>query len=159
MPYRDSKLTRILQQSLGGNSRTTLVINCSPSSFNEDETLSTLRFGMRAKTIKNAAKVNKEMSVAELKELLDKAKQVNHHHSSSPPPPPHKKNTQIAHMIVCFKIGNCSIEILYKRFGRRGAFVPRGLARQTSRKQNTIVFSCLFFRIGCGGSREAAQRC
>jgi len=47
VPYRDSKLTRLLQESLGGNSRTTLIINCSPSSYNEEETLSTLRFGIR----------------------------------------------------------------------------------------------------------------
>ncbi|KAJ3194326.1 hypothetical protein HK101_002995 [Irineochytrium annulatum] len=75
IPYRDSKLTRILQESLGGNSRTTLIINCSPSSFNEAETLGTLRFGMRAKTIKNKAKINAELSPAELKNLLKKAKQ------------------------------------------------------------------------------------
>ncbi|KAI8375530.1 kinesin heavy chain [Blakeslea trispora] len=74
IPYRDSKLTRILQESLGGNSRTTLIINCSPSSFNEAETLSTLRFGMRAKTIKNKAKVNADLSPAELKALLKKVK-------------------------------------------------------------------------------------
>ncbi|KAL0254443.1 Kinesin heavy chain [Diplodia seriata] len=73
VPYRDSKLTRILQESLGGNSRTTLVINCSPSSYNDSETLSTLRFGMRAKSIKNKAKVNAELSPAELKALLKKA--------------------------------------------------------------------------------------
>jgi len=78
IPYRDSKLTRILQQSLGGNSRTTLVVNCSPSSYNEEETISTLRFGTRAKTIKNKAKVNKEMSVGELKMLLEQAnKQIS----------------------------------------------------------------------------------
>ncbi|CAI2162172.1 13812_t:CDS:10 [Funneliformis geosporum] len=74
IPYRDSKLTRILQESLGGNSRTTLIINCSPSSFNEAETLGTLRFGMRAKSIKNKAKVNAELSPTELKALLKKAK-------------------------------------------------------------------------------------
>lgn len=73
IPYRDSKLTRILQESLGGNSRTTLIINCSPSSYNDAETVSTLRFGMRAKTIKNKAKVNAELSPAELKALLKKA--------------------------------------------------------------------------------------
>lgn len=73
IPYRDSKLTRILQESLGGNSRTTLVINCSPSSYNDQETLSTLRFGTRAKAIKNKAKVNAELSPAELKALLKKA--------------------------------------------------------------------------------------
>ncbi|CAO3598592.1 unnamed protein product [Absidia cylindrospora] len=74
VPYRDSKLTRILQESLGGNSRTTLIINCSPSSYNEAETISTLRFGVRAKTIKNKAKVNADLSPAELKALLKKVK-------------------------------------------------------------------------------------
>ena len=73
IPYRDSKLTRILQESLGGNSRTTLIINCSPSSYNEQETLSTLRFGVRAKSIKNKAKINAELSPLELKQLLKKA--------------------------------------------------------------------------------------
>ncbi|KAJ4487933.1 kinesin heavy chain [Lentinula aciculospora] len=77
IPYRDSKLTRILQESLGGNSRTTLIINCSPSSYNEPETLSTLRFGIRAKSIKNSARVNAELSPAELKNLLTKAQSSN----------------------------------------------------------------------------------
>ncbi|KAJ8462211.1 hypothetical protein ONZ45_g18019 [Pleurotus djamor] len=77
IPYRDSKLTRILQESLGGNSRTTLIINCSPSSYNEAETLSTLRFGIRAKSIKNTARVNAELSPAELKNLLTKANVAN----------------------------------------------------------------------------------
>ncbi|KAH0627555.1 hypothetical protein JD844_003396 [Phrynosoma platyrhinos] len=45
VPYRDSKMTRILQDSLGGNCRTTIVICCSPSSYNESETKSTLLFG------------------------------------------------------------------------------------------------------------------
>ncbi|KAF8628373.1 hypothetical protein AX15_003901 [Amanita polypyramis BW_CC] len=77
IPYRDSKLTRILQESLGGNSRTTLIINCSPSSYNEAETLSTLRFGIRAKSIKNTARVNQELSPLELKGLLQKAQVAN----------------------------------------------------------------------------------
>lgn len=47
VPYRDSKMTRILQDSLGGNCRTTIVICCSPSVFNEAETKSTLMFGQR----------------------------------------------------------------------------------------------------------------
>jgi len=77
IPYRDSKLTRILQESLGGNSRTTLIINCSPASFNEAETLSTLRFGIRAKSIKNTARVNAELSPLELKNLLQKSQISN----------------------------------------------------------------------------------
>lgn len=47
VPYRDSKMTRILQDSLGGNCRTTMVICCSPSSFNDAETKTTLQFGQR----------------------------------------------------------------------------------------------------------------
>jgi len=72
IPYRDSKLTRMLQQSLGGNSKTSLIVTCSPSAFNEAETISTLRFGQRAKMIKNVAKVNQERSAEELKLLIDK---------------------------------------------------------------------------------------
>ncbi|KAI9911913.1 hypothetical protein PsorP6_009619 [Peronosclerospora sorghi] len=70
VPYRDSKLTRVLQESIGGNSRTALIINVSPSSFNTSETISTLRFGMRAKSIKNKAVVNEQRSVAEYEALL-----------------------------------------------------------------------------------------
>eukprot|EP00656_Telonema_subtile_P031745 TRINITY_DN3473_c0_g1_i1.p1 TRINITY_DN3473_c0_g1~~TRINITY_DN3473_c0_g1_i1.p1 ORF type:complete len:416 (+),score=112.36 TRINITY_DN3473_c0_g1_i1:115-1362(+) len=71
IPYRDSKLTRLLQESLGGNSKTCLMLNCSVSSYNEDETLSTLRFGQRAKKIKNAAKVNLEYSAEELRRMME----------------------------------------------------------------------------------------
>ncbi|CAM9173986.1 unnamed protein product [Scytosiphon promiscuus] len=73
VPYRDSKLTRVLQNSLGGNSKTCLIVNCSPSSFNEAETMSTLRFGSRAKRIQNKAIVNETRSVEELGALLSKA--------------------------------------------------------------------------------------
>ncbi len=72
VPYRDSKLTRILQESLGGNSRTCLIITASPSMYNAIETLSTCRFGMRAKSIENKAKVNKLLTVAELKLVVSK---------------------------------------------------------------------------------------
>ena len=70
IPYRDSKLTRMLQESLGGNSKTCLIINCSPSMYNAVETLSNLRFGMRAKSIKNNAKINKQLTVGELKLIV-----------------------------------------------------------------------------------------
>eukprot|EP00826_Nyctotherus_ovalis_P000841 TRINITY_DN10057_c0_g1_i8.p1 TRINITY_DN10057_c0_g1~~TRINITY_DN10057_c0_g1_i8.p1 ORF type:complete len:689 (+),score=305.93 TRINITY_DN10057_c0_g1_i8:449-2515(+) len=72
IPYRDSKLTRILQEALGGNSKTCLIITASPSMYNAVETLSTCRFGMRAKSIKNNAKVNKQLTVAELKIIVMK---------------------------------------------------------------------------------------
>ena len=78
IPYRDSKLTRLLQNSLGGNSRTTLCINASPSDYNYGETMSTLRFGQRAKSIKNKAKVNQERSATELMGMLARSeKEIN----------------------------------------------------------------------------------
>eukprot|EP01059_Diplonema_ambulator_P007853 TRINITY_DN1736_c1_g1_i1.p1 TRINITY_DN1736_c1_g1~~TRINITY_DN1736_c1_g1_i1.p1 ORF type:complete len:841 (+),score=203.56 TRINITY_DN1736_c1_g1_i1:290-2524(+) len=70
VPYRDSKLTRLLQDSLGGNSRTSLIICGSMSEYNAFETLSTLRFGQRAKSIQNNAKINRELTVGEYKILL-----------------------------------------------------------------------------------------
>jgi len=76
VPYRDSKLTRMLQESLGGNARTWLVINVSPSSYNASETLSTLRFGNRAKSIQNKAVVNQVRSVEELEALLAQAEKA-----------------------------------------------------------------------------------
>jgi len=73
VPYRDSKLTYLLSDSLGGNSKTCLIITGSPCQFNVDETLSTIRFGNRAKNIKNKPKVNQEKSVAEYQRLLNLA--------------------------------------------------------------------------------------
>ena len=73
VPYRDSKLTRMLQDSLGGNAKTALIVNVSPSKANASETLSTLRFGHRAKKIKNSPKINQHRSVKQLTALLAKA--------------------------------------------------------------------------------------
>lgn len=74
VPYRDSKLTRLLMDALGGNSKTALIICCAPECTSISETMSTLRFGERAKTIKNKARVNEELSADELKHLLSEAK-------------------------------------------------------------------------------------
>lgn len=70
IPYRDSQLTRLLQESLGGNCKTRLVVACSPHVFNAEETLSSLRFGQRAKTLKNKVHRNEERSPEELKEMI-----------------------------------------------------------------------------------------
>ena len=60
VPYRDSKLTRILQDSLGGNSRTVVIACCSPAETNYEETLNTLKYAARARNIKNKPIVNRD---------------------------------------------------------------------------------------------------
>ena len=67
IPYRDSKLTRLLQDSLGGNTKTVMIANCSPADYNFDETLSTLRYASRAKFIKNKPIINEDPKDAMLK--------------------------------------------------------------------------------------------
>ena len=73
IPYRDSKLTRVLQESLGGNSLTNLIVTISPSWINQSESLSSLRFGQRAKLIKNKIIANTQQSVKELLLKLNSA--------------------------------------------------------------------------------------
>ena len=61
IPYRDSKLTRILEDSLGGNCKTTMMAMISPALESFVESLSTLKFANRAKNIKNEARVNEDL--------------------------------------------------------------------------------------------------
>lgn len=61
IPYRDSKLTRLLEDSLGGNCKTTMMAMVSPSSDAFGESLSTLKFATRAKKIKNEARINEDV--------------------------------------------------------------------------------------------------
>merc|ERR1712066_650210 len=68
VPYRNSKLTRLLQDSLGGNSKTLMFANVGPASYNYEETISTLRYASRAKNIKNKAKINEDPKDALMKQ-------------------------------------------------------------------------------------------
>ena len=70
VPFRDSVLTRLLQESFGGNCKTTLIVCCSPAEADLSETLSTLRFGARARKVRNFAKVNAVVDVTALAEQL-----------------------------------------------------------------------------------------
>lgn len=69
VPYRDSKLTRLLQDSLGGNAKTVMIATVGPSHKNHDETLATLRYASRAKNIKNKPRINEDPKDALLREF------------------------------------------------------------------------------------------
>uniref|UniRef100_H3CU70 Kinesin-like protein n=1 Tax=Tetraodon nigroviridis TaxID=99883 RepID=H3CU70_TETNG len=69
VPYRNSKLTRLLQDSLGGNSKTMMCANIGPADYNYDETISTLRYANRAKNIKNKARINEDPKDALLRKF------------------------------------------------------------------------------------------
>ncbi|KAJ6324752.1 hypothetical protein OIU76_011946 [Salix suchowensis] len=91
VPYRDSRLTFLLQDSLGGNSKTTIIANVSPSTCSAHETLSTLKFAQRAKLIQNNAKVNEDASgdvgalQKQIQQLKDQLSFLMKHHDLSRP--------------------------------------------------------------------------
>uniref|UniRef100_G1PHG1 Kinesin family member 4A n=2 Tax=Myotis lucifugus TaxID=59463 RepID=G1PHG1_MYOLU len=76
VPYRDSKLTRLLQDSLGGNSHTLMIACVSPADSNLEETLNTLRYADRARKIKNKPIVNIDPRTAELNHLKQQVQQL-----------------------------------------------------------------------------------
>lgn len=68
VPYRDSKLTRMLKDSLGGNSRTIMIANISPANSQIEETINTLKYASRAKNIKIKTKQNRKLVTLHIKE-------------------------------------------------------------------------------------------
>ncbi|XP_052105920.1 uncharacterized protein LOC127738640 isoform X2 [Mytilus californianus] len=79
IPYRDSVLTWLLKDSLGGNSKTIMIATISPASICYNETISTLRYAQRAKNIVNKPKINEDASVTLIRELrseIDRLKQL-----------------------------------------------------------------------------------
>merc|ERR1712217_897838 len=92
IPYRDSKLTRLLQNALGGSSKTIMICALSPASSNYEETLSTLRYADRAKKIKNNAAVNENPQEKLLRELKE-------------------ENAKLLEMIEQLKAGNGMVDM------------------------------------------------
>lgn len=69
VPYRDSKLTRLMQDSLGGNAKTLMIAHIGPASYNYDETINTLNYASRAKLIRNKPRLNEDPKDALLRQL------------------------------------------------------------------------------------------
>lgn len=76
IPYRDSKLTRLLQDSLGGNTKTLMIAAVSPAFSNFEETMSTLRYANRAKNIKNKPKVNMDEKDLAIKQYVEEIEEL-----------------------------------------------------------------------------------
>ena len=71
VPYRDSALTKLLANALGGNAKTIMICAISPSSDNYEESLSTLRYADQAKKIKNKAQINETGTDKLIRELRE----------------------------------------------------------------------------------------
>ncbi|KAE8792470.1 Chromosome-associated kinesin KIF4A [Hordeum vulgare] len=76
VPYRDSKLTRLLQDSLGGNSKTVMIACISPADSNAEETINTLKYANRARNIQNKAVINRDPVTAEMQKLRSQVEQL-----------------------------------------------------------------------------------
>jgi hypothetical protein len=71
VPYRDSKLTRLLQDSLGGNAHTLMIACVSPSDADMEETLNTLKYANRARQIQNKLLIAQDPVQARIADLLE----------------------------------------------------------------------------------------
>ena len=85
VPYRNSVLTHLLKDSLGGNARSMMLAALSPADYNFDESLSTLRYADRAKRIRNRAVVNEDVTQRIIRELRSEVEQSSSAFSLRPP--------------------------------------------------------------------------
>ncbi|KAJ7958917.1 Kinesin-like protein [Quillaja saponaria] len=76
IPYRDSKLTRLLQDSLGGNSKTVMIACVSPADTNAEETLNTLKYANRARNIQNKAIINRDPVAGQMQRMRSQIEQL-----------------------------------------------------------------------------------
>uniref|UniRef100_A0A8C6Q697 Kinesin-like protein KIF14 n=1 Tax=Nothobranchius furzeri TaxID=105023 RepID=A0A8C6Q697_NOTFU len=89
-PYRESVLTWLLKESLGGNSKTAMIATVSPAGSNVEESLSTLRYAQQARTIINVAKVNEDTSAKLIRELKAEVEKLRAAQMSSQGVEPHR---------------------------------------------------------------------
>ncbi|KAL3798424.1 hypothetical protein HJC23_005077 [Cyclotella cryptica] len=110
VPYRQSKLTRLLQDALGGNSQTLFLACVSPSDTNASETISTLQYANRARNIKNAPTRNVDAAALELQRLralasILKCELIKHRFDAKPSSPDHENEKVNEHVIQHSNLG------------------------------------------------------
>ena len=121
VPYRDSNLTRILQNALGGNSKTIMICAISPSAVNYEESMSTLRYADRAKKIQNKAVINESVQdkmIRELKSENDRLKEM---------------------LIKAAREGNLAIDLSFLDIGSIGNQMDQGKLDNVSGETKDIV--------------------
>ncbi|GMJ08360.1 hypothetical protein HRI_004505200 [Hibiscus trionum] len=153
VPYRDSRLTFLLQDSLGGNSKTTIIANVSPSICATNETLSTLKFAQRAKLIQNNAKVNEDASgdvnalQRQIEQLKGQLSSLLKHHSFPDSPNSHvpsceelrkgdysRKNEYTGEMVA-----DCRIQNINNNKMKRMEATLAGSLRREKMAETTIL--------------------
>ncbi len=124
MPYRDSKLTRLLKDSLGGNCKTVMIANVSPASSQFEETINTLKYANRAKNIKTKMLPNKKlvhMHIAEYKNIITDLR------------------SEIEQLKLKLMEGNRNgIDIYENEISRAFLFIERGWAEKNALDQREI---------------------
>ncbi|KAH9610512.1 hypothetical protein KSS87_011418 [Heliosperma pusillum] len=135
VPYRDSKLTFLLQDSLGGNSKTIIIANISPSNGCSLETLSTLKFAQRAKFIKNNAIINEDASgdVLAMRMQIQQLKKEVSHLRSLANGGPGNQECEAQSLSLLGSPG------AFKWEGLNGSFSPLGSDKRQSQKKEYEV--------------------
>ena len=149
IPYRDSKLTRLLQSSLGGNSKTSLIIHVSPHIDNIDESMSTLEFGKRTKLVKNKATRRIQKSAAQLEDELSKLRGEYNLLLESVNSGEIKRNPELLHS-VSFTSANITYEKMQEKVGQLEEEMCDLISENSKLKKEIETFEDLFSEIGEG---------
>lgn len=156
IPYRDSVLTWLLKENLGGNSRTAMIAALSPADINYEETLSTLRYADRTKQIRCHAVVNEDpkarlirelrREVERLRELLSArgvAADLKPNEAPPPAPPHHNALNGTAEMGVALREDG----------GTVGVFSPKKTPHLVNLNEDPLMSECLLYHIKDGVTR------
>ncbi|XP_073388850.1 uncharacterized protein [Physcomitrium patens] len=145
VPYRDSKLTRILQSALGGNARTSIICTINPDEIHIDETRGTLQFASRAKRVTNCAQVNEILTDAallkrqkeEIKELKRRLEGSSHSEDLK------KEILQLRNDLLKYELGREKLELELQQEIKAQVERERRIKEQEQRIENlsTMVIS------------------
>ena len=109
IPYRNSKLTRLLQDSLGGNTKTVMIANIGPADYNYDESLNSLRYASRAKFITNKPRINEDPKDAMIREFQSEIERLKAELEKLDKDPNATSETLLRQQVILEKLGGAKI--------------------------------------------------